>query len=132
MPSVEVRRWSFAVGLKHSLPHLAGDRYPNCRWRTTNDQRRVSYQTKTRAQVNSPCFLVAPQLLGRSVPENFAFVDDVGPVGYGQRLPYIVVRNQHSNAGGLHVADNFLQIEYRNGINPRKGLIQQDELGIDA
>jgi len=66
------------------------------------------------------------------VPENLAFVDDVRPVRNRQRLPYIVVRYQHSDTGGLHIADYFLQIEYRNGINPGKRLIQQDELGIDT
>ncbi len=66
------------------------------------------------------------------MPENLAFVNDVGPVGHRQCLPDIVVRNQHSDSGRLHVADNLLQIEYCDGINPGKRLIQQDELRIDA
>ena len=66
------------------------------------------------------------------MPENLAFVDDVGPVRDCKRLPYIVVRNQHSYTGSLHIADYFLQIIDRNGINPGKRLIQQDELRIDT
>jgi len=66
------------------------------------------------------------------VPENSAFVNDVGTVGYRKRVSYIVVCNQDANPSRLHVADNFLQIQYRNGINSRKRFIQQDELRLDA
>ncbi len=66
------------------------------------------------------------------MPENFAFVDDVRPIGYRQSLSHIVVRNQNPDTGSFHVADYFLQIEYRNGINSGKRLIQQDELRIDT
>jgi len=66
------------------------------------------------------------------MPENLAFVDDVSPVRNRKRLSHIVVRNQHSNTGSFHIADYLLQIEYRNGINPGKRLIQQDELRVDT
>ena len=37
-------------------------------------------QRKTLAQVNSPYFGIAAKLLGRSVPENSAFIDNVGTI----------------------------------------------------
>src|SRR6476619_2689654 len=89
-------------------------------------------ERKTLPQINSSYFRIAAQLLRRAVPENLALVNDVSPVGHGERFTYIVIRNQHADAGSFHIADDFLQIQYRNGINPAKRLIQQDELGIDA
>jgi hypothetical protein len=66
------------------------------------------------------------------VPEDPAFINDVRSVGYRKRVSYVVVRDQHPDPGGFHVANYFLQVENRDGINSRKRLIQQDELGLDA
>src|SRR2546428_6338201 len=82
-----------------------------------------SHQRKTLSQINSLHFRIVSKLLRRSVPENLTFVDDVGPVRHRQGLPYIVVRNQHADPSRAHIADYFLQIEYRNGINSRKRFI---------
>src|SRR5438093_4472305 len=116
--SFVVRRWPKSL-LSQTL---ADGRKLNLALPTTNDERRFSYQTKTLSQINSSYFRIASQFVRRSVPENFAFVDDVCPIRHRQRLSYIVVRNQHSDTAGFHVADYFLQIEYRNGINSRKRL----------
>src|SRR5205823_3198691 len=75
----------------------------------------VSHQRKTFPQINPSDFRIASQLFRRPMPENSSFVDDVGPIGYGKRLAYIVICNQNPNPGCFHIADDFLQIQHRNG-----------------
>jgi hypothetical protein len=43
-----------------------------------------------------------------------------------------MVRNQYPDATGFKVKDDFLEIDYRNGIDSRKGLIQEDKRGLDT
>src|SRR5208283_4452036 len=43
-----------------------------------------------------------------------------------------MIRNQHTDTTRLQIEDIFLQVEYRNGINSGKGLIQQNEIRRDA
>jgi hypothetical protein len=71
-------------------------------------------------------------LLRRAVPENAPLINDVGAIGDRKRLAYIMVRNQDSNAAGLEVKNDFLQVEYRNGIDSLKRLVQQNEYRLDA
>src|SRR5579863_7986779 len=64
--------------------------------------------------------------------EDSAIVDNVGAVRYRERLAHVVIRDQHSNTAGSQAADDFLQIENGDGIDPGKRLIEQNECRVDA
>lgn len=43
-----------------------------------------------------------------------------------------MVRNKYPDTGFLQVRNNFLQIKYCNGIDSRKGFIEQNERRLNA
>ena len=58
----------------------------------------ILVQSEVGAEVNPLHVLVGGQAVGRSAPENHAVVDDVGAVGDLQRLPDVVVGDEHADA----------------------------------
>ena len=94
--------------------------------------RRSSAERKPLTQVDSPDLRIGAQFLGRAVAKDLALVDDVRAVGDRECFTDIMVRNQHSDATGFKVEDDFLKVDYRDGIDSRKGLIQKNEGWLDA
>src|SRR5271156_5078947 len=43
-----------------------------------------------------------------------------------------MVSNEHTDATGFKVEDDFLEVDYRNGIDSRKGLIKKNEGRLDT
>src|SRR5215469_9782085 len=90
------------------------------------------HEGKTLAQVHPSYFWIAGQLAWLSLTEDASVIDDVGAIGDGKRFAHVVIRNQNSDAAGPQAADDLLQVEHGNGVDPGKRLIQQNECGIDA
>src|SRR5450631_597082 len=93
---------------------------------------RVLRERKPFSQVDPTNLGISTQLLRRSCHEYSAFVDNVGPVCHGKGLTNIMVCNQHTDSACFQVKNDLLQIEYRNGIYSRKGLVKKDEGRLDA
>src|SRR4051812_46866878 len=89
-------------------------------------------QRETLAQVNSAHFRIVAQLLRRTGAEDAPFIDDVSAVGNRQRLAHVVIGDQHADAARLQVENDLLQIEHRDGIDTAEGLVEQDEVRLDA
>src|SRR5579872_3357224 len=86
---------------------------------------------KRLAQVDPLDLGVASQRLGAACTENAPIVDDVGAVGDHEGFADVVVCHQNADAGALQVEDDALQLQYLNGIDARKRLVQQQEARLD-
>jgi len=64
--------------------------------------------------------------------KDFSFGDNVGPIGYRQRLADVVIGDQDADCAGLEVEDNLLQIEDGDGVDATEGLVEQQEAGLNA
>ena len=93
---------------------------------------RVLRERKPFSQIDPTNLRISTQLLRCSRHEYSAFVDNVGPVCHGEGLANIMVCNQHANSARFQVENNLLQIEYRNGIDSRKGLVKKDKRRLNA
>ena len=76
--------------------------------------------------------IAAQAASGVPCAENAPFVNDVGAVGDRKRFADIVVSNQNSDAAGLQIGNNLLQIQHGDRVNARKRLVQQDERRVNA
>src|SRR5205814_2968979 len=93
---------------------------------------KLLHQRKTLAQIHPPHLGVAAQLFRRSLPEDASLVNDVRTVSDRQCLADVMVGNQYPYPTRLQIADDLLQVEHGNGINPGKRLVQQNESRIYA
>src|SRR3984885_15681575 len=84
-------------------------------------------QRKVSSQIGPPPLRIAPQLTRRPRSKDLALRDDVCPVRHRQRLPNIVVRNQHSDPALLQPEDDLPQIPHCNRTDPGERLIQQNK-----
>src|SRR5215469_7795274 len=82
---------------------------------------------KALAEIDSLHFWVIAKLLGSTGTENPAFVNDVSTIGNREGLAHVVVGDQNTNAAGLKVGDDPLQLQHCNRINTGKRLVKQDE-----
>src|SRR5712672_1235924 len=103
--------------------------FPNLRQRLTTF---FSHQREAFAQVHPTDFRIAGQLFGLAVAEDSAIVNDVSAIGYRERFAHVVIGDQDSDAAGPQAADNFLQVENGDGIDPGKRFVEQNEGWIDA
>src|SRR6195256_6886674 len=88
---------------------------------------RCPLQLEVFADINASYVFIIDDLVGFSEGEHQSVVDDVGVVANPQRFPHVVVRDENADAAFLEKADDFLNVEYRDRIDAREGLIEQDE-----
>src|SRR3989344_1396184 len=66
--------------------------------------------------------------LGRATfGQHPALADDVGAVADAQRLAHVVIGDEHTDAAGLEEADDALDLDDRDRVDPGEGLVKQDE-----
>ena len=58
--------------------------------------------------------------------------DDIGAFADGQRLPDVMVGDQHAKTTVAQMLDDAFDINNGNGVNPGKRLIQQNEFRISG
>ena len=61
--------------------------------------------------------------------DQLAIVDNVGDLADVQSIPHVVIGNQHADTFALEVMNDLFDIAYRDRIDTRKRLIEQNELG---
>ena len=66
-------------------------------------------------------------LVRRAFGENMTAVNDVGAVDQTERLPNIVIGDEHANSAALEMSHEVLNVADRDGINPREWFIKQHE-----
>ena len=79
------------------------------------------------SQVDFANSFIVNDFLGLAEGEDRSLVDDVGMIAYAQSLAYIVIGNEHADAAILQEFDDFLNIDYRDGIDAGKRLIEQNK-----
>ena len=89
-------------------------------------------ETEIFSQVDFANRFIIDDFLRLAEGQDRSLVDDVGMIAYAQSLTHIVIGNEHSNATIFQEFDDFLNIDYRDGINARKWLIEQNEPGLDG
>src|SRR6185503_3891892 len=83
------------------------------------------------AQVYAADLRIVPQLIRRPGAEDPPVIDDVGPVGYGQRFTNVVVGHQDTDAGAFEIENDLLQFQYLDRVDSRKWLVEQQVAGLD-
>src|ERR1700739_5095065 len=91
-----------------------------------------SIQRESFSEIDAPHLNIVTQRMRRAGAENPTFCNDIGAGCYAQRFPYVVVGNQDSDPACLEIEDDLLQFQHRNGINPAEGLIEQNEIRLNA
>lgn len=71
-----------------------------------------------------------PVPLPAAFGDDFAVAQNVGVSAYSQGFAYIVIGNQHADIALDQMPDNFLYLNDRNRVNPGKGFVEQDEIGL--
>ena len=87
-------------------------------------------QGKVLSKVGFAHFCVAEDMFCRAFGNNMAFTDNIGMLADIQCFTHIVVGDQHTNTFVPQVADNTFDVIDRDGVNPGKGLIQQNKLWV--
>src|SRR5579863_9373116 len=83
------------------------------------------------SEINTANLGVLAEVVRRPGGKDLAVLHDVSAIGYAKRLAYLVVGNQDADSFAAQIADNFLDIHHSQGIDSRKGLVQQDEGGFE-
>ena len=84
-------------------------------------------QPEVLSQVHFPYVFIIDDFIRAAARQHPTFADDVSAVANTQCFPDIMVGYQNANVTFLEKLDNFLNINYGNGIDPCKRLIQQNE-----
>src|SRR5262249_53501191 len=83
--------------------------------------------TEMLPKINPLNFSIVSEFFWSAGPKNRSIVDDISAVRDLQGFSDVVVRDQHAYLLGFKVLNDFLDLEYRNGINAGKRLIQKNE-----
>ena len=81
------------------------------------------------AQIDLSGLGVVGQLGGGAGGEDPPVVEDVGAVGDGERLPDVVVGDQHADAALLQPGHDLLDVPDRDRIDAGEGLVEQEVAG---
>ena len=71
---------------------------------------------------------IVPEFFWSAGPKNRSIVDDISAVSDLQGFSDVMVRDEDPDLLGFKVFNDFLDLEYRNGIDAGKWLIQKNEL----
>ena len=80
------------------------------------------------SQINPLDLGVISKLPGSARSKNRSVIDDISAVSDLQGFSDIVIGDKNPDLLGFQVVYDFLDLQYRDRIDPRKRLIQQDEL----
>src|SRR5260363_284344 len=82
------------------------------------------------SQINAAHGFVCDDIGGCARREYAAVTDDIRMIANAERLAHIVIGHENANIAPLQKADDFLDFQYRNRINPGKRFIQQNEFRV--
>src|SRR3954467_4814076 len=83
-------------------------------------------QSEVFAEVDFPDLRVRRQLQRGAGAQNLTVVDDIGPVGYFQCFPHVMVGDQDADAHRLEVTDDALDVEHRDRVDAGERLVEKD------
>src|SRR5579871_2994521 len=92
----------------------------------------MSAQRKAFPEIDAPHLDIVAKFVRCSGTENLPFGDDICPVSNGKRLTNIVIGDENTDTAGLQVEDDFLQVKDGNGVDTTEGLVQKNEIWLDA
>src|SRR6478609_10767370 len=78
-------------------------------------------------QVHLTNSFVGKDFFRTSGSDHRAAIHDTGPVTHAERFPHVMIGDQHADAARGQFGDDFLDVQHRDRIHAREGLIQQDE-----
>src|SRR6516162_2701381 len=81
------------------------------------------------SEINPLNLKVASELLRSAGPKYRPVVDDISAVSDLQGFSNVMVSDKDPDLLGFQVINYFLNLQNRDGIDARKGLVEQDELG---
>src|SRR5260363_361283 len=87
---------------------------------------------KMLSQINAAHGFVCDDIGGCARREYAAVTDDIRMIANAERLAHIVIGHWNANIAPLQKADDFLDFQYRNRINPGKGSSSRMNLGFVA
>ena len=91
----------------------------------------VELQSKVFAEVGRAGFRAFQELVDGAREQDLAVADEVTPVDDGENLAGVVIGDQHADPFALEMADHRLDVVDGEWIDVRKGLIEQEEGGLD-
>src|SRR5258706_11007372 len=83
-------------------------------------------QSEVFSEIDFPDLRIGGELQRRAGAQDFAIVDDIGPIRYFQCFPHVMVGDEDPDAHRLEVPDNALDVEHRDGVDSREWLVQED------
>src|SRR5688572_1641806 len=87
----------------------------------------VALEAEVLAQIDLSYAFIINDLLRLAVGEHAAVIDDVGAVADAESFPHIVIGDQYADAARLEKADDLLDVQHDDRIDPRERLVEQDE-----
>ena len=84
-------------------------------------------QAEVIAKIDSPDFRVVAQFLWSALLHDSPMIHDVGAVCYAESFPHVVVGDEDADSLAAQLPNQVLKVLYRQRIDPRKRLVQQNE-----
>ena len=78
-------------------------------------------------QVHAPYVHIINDVGGRALRQHTAITDDVGVVANTQGFTHVVVGDQYTNAPIFEEADDALDFDHGNRVNPGKRFVEQNK-----
>ena len=81
------------------------------------------------AEVHLSYLVIGDDGVGTAFGQYATGVEDIGVIADSQRLPNVVVGDEHADAQAGQVLDDFLDLDHRNRVDSGEWLVEQDEAG---
>src|SRR5215203_2873505 len=91
----------------------------------------LSLQSEVFSEINFPDLRVGRKLQRGAGAQDLAVVDDIGPVGYFQCFPHVMVGYQDSDPHRFQVPDDTLDVEHGDRVDSRERLVKEDIPRVD-
>ena len=84
------------------------------------------------AEVDLAGKLARKELVARAAYQDLAQVDDMRAMRDLERVPHVVVGNEHADAPRGEPLDDALELGDGDGVDARERLVQEQEFGLDC
>src|SRR5215210_4324844 len=91
----------------------------------------LSLQSEIFSEIDLPYLRVGRKLRRSAGAQDLAVVDDIGPVGYFQCFPHVMVGDQDSDAHRFQMPDDALDVEHGDGVDSGERLVKKDIPRVD-
>src|SRR5262245_58228729 len=82
------------------------------------------------AQVDLAHVSVGRKLSRSARTEDMAIPENIGAIRDFQGLPHVVIGDEHADPAAREVRDDLLDVDHRDRVDAREGLVEQDERGL--